>query len=204
MCGISGWLFAPGTEPAPEILEHMSEAIRHRGPDDQGIYRDSSAGVALAFRRLSIIDLTAASHQPMVDAGSGVVMVYNGELYNFGSLRLELQALGHAFVSRGDAEVVLKSFLQWGVDCFRRFAGMFALALWDGRTATLHLARDPMGMKPLYYVRRPQGLVFASEIKAFRTLPGFRLAPSELGLSQYLEFGYVFDEQRTFLEGVSK
>jgi asparagine synthase (glutamine-hydrolysing) len=204
MCGISGWLFAPGTEPAPDVLERMSAAIRHRGPDDQGIYRDPAVGVALAFRRLSIIDLTAASHQPMIDARSGVALIYNGELYNFRGLKSELQTLGHTFVSHGDAEVVLKSYLQWGTDCFQRFAGMFAVALWDGRTARLHLARDPMGMKPLYYVRRPDGLAFASEIKAFAALPGFRLAPSELGLRQYLEFGYVFDQQQTFLEGVSK
>lgn len=204
MCGVSGWLFTPGAEPAPEVLGRMSEAIRHRGPDDRGIYRDPSAGVALAFRRLSIIDLTAASHQPMIDAGSGVVLVYNGELYNFRALRTELQALGHTFASQGDAEVVLKSYLQWGMDCLARFAGMFALALWDGRSGILHFARDPMGMKPLYYLRRPGGLVFASEVKAFRALPDFRLAPSAKGLRQYLEFGYVFDEQQSIMEGVSK
>jgi asparagine synthase (glutamine-hydrolysing) len=204
MCGIGGWLFVPGAEPSSGVLERMSESIRHRGPDDSGIYRDASVGVALAFRRLSIIDLTTASHQPMTDAGSGVTLVYNGELYNFRELRQELQALGHVFASRGDSEVVLKSFLQWGTECFPRFAGMFALALWDCRTATLHLARDPMGMKPLYYLDRPGGLIFASEVKAFRALPDFRLVPSALGLRQYLEFGYVFDEQQTFLEGISK
>jgi asparagine synthase (glutamine-hydrolysing) len=204
MCGISGWLFTPGAEPVLGVLDRMSEAIRHRGPDDQGIYRDPSAGAALAFRRLSIIDLTAASHQPMTDAGAGVTLICNGELYNFRTLKRELQSLGHTFASQGDAEVVLKSYLQWGTDCFRRFAGMFALALWDSRTATLHLVRDPMGMKPLYYVKRPGGLAFASEIKAFAALPDFRLEPSALGLRQYLEFGYVFDENQTFLKGVAK
>ena len=204
MCGIVGWLTSPGAEPDASVLERMSETIRHRGPDDQGIYRDTSAGLALAFRRLSIIDLTAASHQPMTDAETGVTLIYNGELYNFLLLKKELQALGHAFASQGDAEVVLKSYLQWGTDCFARFAGMVALALWDGRSGTLHLARDPMGMKPLYFVKRPGGVAFASEVKAFRALPDFRLTPSALGLGQYLEFGYVFDEQQTFLEGIFK
>lgn len=204
MCGISGWLFPRDAEPPAEALDRMSEAIRHRGPDDQGTYRDPSAGVALAFRRLSIIDLTPASHQPMIDAQSGVVLIYNGELYNFGALKQQLTALGHDFVSQGDAEVVLKSYLQWGTDCFDIFCGMFGLALWDFRTSTLHLARDPMGMKPLYYAERQGGLAFASEIKAFGALPDFSFTPSALGLRQYLEFGYVFDENETFLEGVRK
>lgn len=204
MCGITGWIVPPGSEPALNILERMSEAIRHRGPDDQGIYQDSAAGVALAFRRLSIIDLTSASHQPMVDVDSGAALVYNGEIYNFRLLRSELQSLGHVFGSQGDAEVVLKSYLQWGVECFVRFSGMFALALWDPRSGTLHLARDPMGMKPLYYVKRPQGTFFASEIKAFAFLDDFRLEPGRLGLRQYLEFGYVFDENETFVKDVAK
>ena len=204
MCGITGWLCAPGTEPAPDVLKRMAQAIRHRGPDDHGTFLDPAAGVALAHRRLCIIDLTAASHQPMVDAASGVVLVYNGELYNFLQLRGELQSLGHTFASRGDTEVVLRSYLEWGTACISRFSGMFALAIWDGRTATLHFARDPMGMKPLYYVRLPGGLVFASEAKAFRELPGFQLKLSQLGIQQYLEFGYVFDEHQTILEGVFK
>lgn len=204
MCGVAGWLFTPGAEPAKEVLERMSASILHRGPDDQGAFFFSPKGLALAFRRLSIIDLSAASHQPMVDADSGVVLIYNGELYNFRSLRRELQALGHVFVSQGDAEVVLRAYLQWGTACLDRFAGMFALALWDPRSAVLHLARDPMGMKPLYYVKQLSGLVFASEIKAFGALPNFPLEPSPLGLRQYLEFGYVFDENQTFLDGVYK
>ena len=204
MCGISGWSFSPGAEPGAAVLDLMSESIRHRGPDDQGVYRNAASGIALAFRRLSIIDLTAASHQPMIDAETGVTLVYNGELYNFRTLREQLRSLGHAFASEGDAEVVLKSYLQWGSECFNHFAGMFALALWDNRTGILHLARDPMGMKPLYYVVKPGGVVFASEIKAFRALENFQFVPSKLGLQQYLEFGYVFDEHLTFLEEVRK
>lgn len=204
MCGIAGWLYLPGSAPSPDVLDRMADEIRHRGPDDHGIYREPATGLGFAHLRLSIIDLTAASHQPMVDRESGAVLNYNGELYNFRQLRAELQALGVAFATSGDTEVVLKSYLRWGTACFERFAGMFALAIWDPRTATLHLARDPMGIKPLYYLGRPDGLVFASEVKAFRAVPNFRLQPSALGLRQYLEFGYVFDETQTFLDGVLK
>lgn len=204
MCGITGWLYAAGAEFAPEALARMAKAIRHRGPDDEGFFGDPSCGVALAHRRLSIIDLSSASHQPMVDAPSGVVLAYNGELYNFQALRRELQALGHSFRSAGDTEVLLRCYLQWGMDCLPRLAGMFALALWDPSSATLHLARDATGMKPLYIAPSAQGVAFASEIKAFLQLPGFvgRLDP--LGLQQFLEFGYVFDEECTSLQGVYK
>lgn len=204
MCGITGWLYTPGREPAPETLGHMAQAIRHRGPDDEGFFRSPAAGLALAHRRLSIIDLSSASHQPMVDATTGVVLAYNGELYNFQSLRAELQALGHSFHSSGDTEVVLRSFIQWGMDCLPRFAGMFALALWDPRTATLHLARDATGMKPLYICPSAHGVAFASEVKAFLELPGFVARIDPAGLQQYLEFGYVFSEHATMLQGVQK
>ena len=182
----------------------MLDSMQHRGPDDRGDYRDPAQGVALGHLRLSIIDLSAASHQPMRDAESGVMLAYNGELYNFRVLREELQSLGHRFASQGDTEVVLRSFLQWGTDCFARFAGMFALALWDPRNSVLQLARDPMGMKPLYFAEVLGGVVFASEVKAFKVMPGLRLQPSALGLRQYLEFGYVFDTNQTIFEGIRK
>lgn len=204
MCGITGWLYASGAEPEPETLKRMAHAIRHRGPDDEGFFRDPAAGMALAQRRLSIIDLSNASHQPMVDAATGVVLVYNGELYNFQSLRQELLVLGHSFHSSGDTEVVLRSFIQWGMDCLPRFAGMFAIALWDPRSATLHLARDATGMKPLYTCPTANGVAFASEVKAFLQLPGFVAKIDATGLQLYLEFGYVFDEQTTMLQGVQK
>jgi asparagine synthase (glutamine-hydrolysing) len=131
-------------------------------------------------------------------------LIYNGELYNFRGLRDELAARGHVFRSAGDAEVVLRSYLEWGVGCLPRFAGMFALALWDPRTQVLHLARDAMGMKPLYWMQREDGFVFASELKAFREVPGFRPDIDADATRQYLEFGYVFDERRTMLRGVAK
>lgn len=204
MCGLAGWLEAPGTGTDPVVLERMLDAIRHRGPDDRGVHLDAAAGLALGHLRLSIIDLSSASHQPMRDADSGVVLVYNGEIYNFRQLRSELQKLGHAFASSGDSEVVLRAYVQWGVGCFARFAGMFALALWDPRTAVLHLARDAMGMKPLYFAELGDGLVFASEVKAFKQVLGVRLQPSALGFQQYLEFGYVFDENQTLFAGIRK
>src|SRR5580693_9090658 len=118
MCGIAGWLFAPEAAPQAEVLTHMLDLMPYRGPDDRGECRDPSRGVALGHLRLSIIDLSAASHQPMRDEASGVTLTYNGELYNFRVLRAELQSLGHHFESQGDTEVVLRSFLQWGTECF--------------------------------------------------------------------------------------
>jgi asparagine synthase (glutamine-hydrolysing) len=204
MCGIAGWASAPGHQPAPEVLERMAHAIAHRGPDDSGVYRDAAFGVAIAHVRLSIIDLTAASHQPMIDEATKVVLAYNGELYNFRALRSELQARGHSFHSEGDTEVVLRSYVEWGIACLSRFAGMFALAIWDARSGTLHLARDPLGMKPMYYTRLGGGIAFASEVKAFKVLLGASLVLSEVGLQQYMEFGYVFEESQTIFEGVFK
>ena len=204
MCGIAGWIYRSGTEPPDSTLTALALALSHRGPDDSGEYRDRSAGVALAHRRLSIIDLTDASHQPMVDHDRQVSLSYNGELYNFRDLRRELSALGHEFRSSGDTEVVLKAYVQWGTACFARFSGMFAIALWDARSQILHLARDPMGMKPLYFVNGPTGLVFASEVKAFAHLPHHPHAIADRSVRQYLEFGYVYDERSTMFEGVSK
>jgi asparagine synthase (glutamine-hydrolysing) len=205
MCGISGWFLEPGRSRDPQILAALADSLGHRGPDDRGYYRDPEQGVALAHNRLSIIDLTAAGHQPMASDDGDMVLVYNGELYNFQELRQELEGKGHRFVSRSDTEVVLRSFQEWGRGALSRFCGMFALALWSRRFATLLLARDPLGMKPLYHTSLPKGgVTFASELKAFRTLPGFlpRMAPAALG--QFLEFGYTFDPEATSLAGVAK
>jgi asparagine synthase (glutamine-hydrolysing) len=204
MCGLSGWAFEAGCEPPPPALAEMSRLIAHRGPDDTGTYCDPAAGIAIAHRRLSIIDLSAFSHQPMVDAERGMVLAYNGELYNYRDLRRELQGLGHTFRSEGDTEVVLRSFIEWGPACLARFAGMFALVVWDARSGTLHLARDAMGMKPLYYAPQAGGVAFASEVKAFAALPGFKPEVDAGALPQYLEFGYVFETGRTILTGVRK
>ncbi|MCA1554838.1 MAG: asparagine synthetase B, partial [Chloroflexi bacterium] len=137
-------------------LARMTAAIHHRGPDDDGFFRGD--GVALGMRRLSIIDL-ANGQQPIWNEDESCCIVYNGELYNFRELRPQLAALGHVFRTQSDTEVVLHAYEQWGVDCLSRFNGMFALALWDGRTRTLLLARDRIGEKPLYYFRDRERLV---------------------------------------------
>jgi asparagine synthase (glutamine-hydrolysing) len=199
MCAIAGWQGNLNFDAAQAALRRMACEMRHRGPDDEGFFSDAKQGVALGHRRLSIIDLSAASHQPMVDAATRVALAYNGEVYNFRDLRRELIALGHVFHSIGDTEVVLRSYLQWGTGALDRMAGMFALAIWDPRSATLHLARDAMGIKPLYYAQQADGVFFASELKALRLAPGFASDADPVALQQYLEFGYVFDEQRTML-----
>jgi len=206
MCGIAGWLLAPGQARDEAHLRALADAITHRGPDDRGYFRDPEHGIALAHNRLSIIDLTPAGHQPLLNESRDVVLTYNGELYNFGALRLQLEGAGHRFFSRTDSEVVLRAFIEWGPACVERFCGMFAFAIWSARDHKLFLARDPLGMKPLYYTRLPgdQGSVFASEIKAFLALPDFRPRLNQEAVQQFLEFGYTFDEHTTVFDGVYK
>lgn len=206
MCGICGWQLKEGLSRAPEQLHAMSAAISHRGPDDQGIFRDDEKGVALAHNRLSIIDLSQAGHQPMISETGDTVLIYNGELYNFRELKAELEGYGHKFKSRTDSEVVLNAFLQWGTACVDRFYGMFAFAVWSSKDDTLFLARDPMGMKPLYYVELPggEGFAFASEVKALLALPDYHPEINRSSLQQFMEFGYTFDTHETMLKGVFK
>lgn len=207
MCGIAGWWARTADDrPDDAALRAVADSIRHRGPDDEGYFVSPSNRVALAHRRLSIIDLSAAGHQPMVAADGDSVLVYNGELYNFVQLRRELEALGHRFHSRTDSEVVLNALLQWDLAALDRFRGMFAFALWQESRGRLLLARDPLGMKPLYVHADAAsgGAWFASELKAFLTVPGFRARVDESVLSQFVEFGYIFDRDRTAFEGVTK
>lgn len=206
MCGISGWFLKRGGTRGHTDLRSMADRIDHRGPDDRGYYFDRERGVAFAHNRLSIIDLSAAGHQPMISEDGNFVLNYNGELYNFLQLKKELEGLGHRFTSRTDSEVVLRSFVEWGPACVKRFCGMFAFAVWSAKSGKLFLARDPMGMKPLYYTTLPgdQGFVFASEIKAFLSLPDFRVKVNRVALGQFLEFGYTFDDHATSLQGIYK
>ncbi len=206
MCGISGWFLKRGEAFDEAHAVAMADAISHRGPDDRGYYFDAERGVSLAHNRLSIIDLSAAGHEPMISEDKAHALIYNGELYNFVELKEELKELGHTFRSRTDAEVVLKSFIEWGPACLDRFSGMFAFAIWSAASGKLFLARDPMGMKPLYYTSLPgdKGFAFASEIKAFLALPNFGVKANRIALAQFLEFGYTFDEHATSLDGVSK
>ena len=204
MCAIAGWL-DPGGRLPDSALDGMAEVMSHRGPDDRGFHRGPAKGLALAHNRLSIIDLTAAGHQPMLSEDGRVALVFNGEIYNFWELRDQLIAAGHRFRSRTDSEVVLHGYLEWGLELLGRLRGMFAFAIWDEGEDRLLLARDPMGIKPLYYwISDSGGLYFASEVKAFLSLPGFSATLNPKTLRQYLEFNFVCDPEESSLLGVRK
>lgn len=203
MCGISGWLGFPALSDREQ--NGVQSVTAHRGPDDEGRWVDEAAGVGLLHRRLSIIDLSPLGHQPMTNEDGSVVLCFNGEIYNFRDLRPELEAKGHVFRSRTDSEVLVHGWEEWGEGVLQRIRGMFAFALWDARQRRLTLARDPMGIKPLYLWRAPSGrIVFASEIKAFLGLDGFQARPDLRALRQFLEFSFIADPVRASLDGVEK
>jgi len=194
MCGITGiFTTTPGT--ADELVgtaEHMSAALAHRGPDDHGVWSDLDAGVALGFRRLSIIDLSPEGHQPMASASGRYTLIFNGEVFNHAEMRRELAACGHRFRGHSDTEVMLAGFETWGVEgAVRRFVGMFALAVWDRDTRELHLVRDRLGIKPLYVFHAPGIVAFASELKALATHPAFDRRIDRNALATYLRLLYV-------------
>lgn len=201
MCGICGIVDFSGEPIREGILRAMTETLRHRGPDDQGVYNCGAAG--LGHRRLSILDLSAAGHQPMESENDGLVLVYNGELYNFQILRGLLEQEGVAFASRCDTEVILKAFARWRDAAFPRFNGMFAFAVWDTKAQTLHLVRDRFGIKPLYYYRVGSGLVFGSEIKAILASGRVRRSLHWGALHEYLYYGNPLGEN-TFFEGLAE
>ena len=157
MCGIAGIFNLNGEPVSPVLLRKMTDAMAHRGPDGEGFYIDSAIG--LGHRRLAVIDLTPAAHQPMATESDGYVISYNGEAYNFQELRVELEALGHQFRSRSDTEVVLHAFQEWGPECLHKLNGHFAFAVWDKKRQTLFLARDRYGTKaPLLHLCRAPAL----------------------------------------------
>jgi asparagine synthase (glutamine-hydrolysing) len=173
-------------------VTRMEEAICHRGPDDQGVWADDEAGVALGFRRLAILDLSPMGHQPMFSADDRYVMIYNGEVYNFVELREQLAALGHRFRGTSDSEVMLAGFVQWGLEAaVRRFNGMFAIAVWDRQRKVLHLVRDRLGVKPLYYGWGKDVFLFGSELKALRAHPAFAAEIDRDALSLFLRHSYI-------------
>lgn len=176
------------------VVRAMTDAIVHRGPDDSGAWVDAEAGIALGHRRLSILDLSPLGHQPMASADGRFVIVFNGEIYNFQQLRGELEALGHGWRGHSDTEVMLAAFCQWGVEkACQKFNGMFAFAVWDKKEQVLHLGRDRLGEKPLYYGWLGDTLVFASELKAIRRFPGFSVGVDRGALSSLLRFNYIPD-----------
>ena len=194
MCGIAGWFDARGFfEPeARATLAAMTDAIRHRGPDDAGAWVDGGAGIALGFRRLAILDLSAAGRQPMVSASGRYTVVFNGEIYNFRALRDELEASGHSFRGHSDTEVLLAAVSAWGLrPALDRFNGMFAIALWDRVARVLHLCRDRGGEKPLYYAWMGRTLLFGSELKALRRHPSFVGEVDRGAVARYLRRGYL-------------
>jgi len=199
MCGITG-IFNLNGEPVSTVnLRNMTDAIAHRGPDGEGFYNDGF--VALGHRRLSIIDLSPAGHQPMISRDKQVVLSYNGEIYNFQELRAELETKGYLFHSKTDSEVLLNAWMEWGADCVTRFNGMFAFAIWDKRQQSLFLVRDRYGIKPLYYACWGQNFLFGSEQKAILSHPSARREIDKRALLEYCTFQNIFTD-RTLLDGV--
>lgn len=199
MCGITGFVeqgatgshLLRSTEDRARVLDHMCRVIRHRGPDDQGTF--VSGGVGLGMRRLSIIDL-AGGHQPMSGEDGKVTVVFNGEIYNYRELQLELEARGHRFQTHSDTEAIVHAYEEYGSDCVEHFRGMFAFAIWDEGARTLFIARDRAGKKPLYYTETQQGtLVFGSELKSLLEHPEVLREVNVQALDAYLSFGYVPD-----------
>ena len=176
MCGIAGVLTSAGSarEPLERHATAMADSIAHRGPDDNGLWSDPDAGIALTQRRLSIVDLSPAGHQPMISADGRFVVTFNGEIYNFQELRPELEARGIRFRGHSDTEVMLEAFAAYGIAAtVKRLIGMFAVAVWDRHDRTLTLARDRLGIKPLYWAQLGDNFLFGSELKALRAYPGW-------------------------------
>jgi asparagine synthase (glutamine-hydrolysing) len=199
MCGIVGIFNTNGAPVSPVVLRKMTDAVSHRGPDGEGFYTDSLLG--LGHRRLAILDLTPAGHQPMITEDRTVAISYNGEIYNFAELRAELEAFGYKFRSNTDTEVVLNAFHKWGTGSLIRFNGMFAFAVWDKRTQSLTLARDRYGIKPLYYYQNNDTFLFASEIKSFLQHPDFKVELDYEALYEYFTFQNIFTD-KTLFKGV--
>ncbi len=205
MCGIFGIIGRNASVPG-EILERATKSLAHRGPDDSGtvILRDSTREVEIGLgnRRLAILDLSPLGHQPMNDPATGNWIVYNGEVYNFREVRTTLEREGVYFGSHSDTEVILKAYARWGEKCLHEFRGMFAFAIWDAQRHCLFVARDPMGIKPLYCFQADCYFMFSSEV---RTLLGTGLVPRRIdqaGLINYLTFGSLYDPN-TLVEGIT-
>ncbi len=229
MCGLIGF-FSPRSAFSVAGASLASKAIRHRGPDDEGFFLQSesvaielrgddtiqelmdlphiesvqSGNLLLGHRRLSIIDLSKMGHQPLVLDKGQYVIVFNGEIYNYPELRLELQRLGHRFVSEGDTEVALRAWIQWGGDAFTKFNGMWAIAIWDQSKRNLILCRDRLGVKPLYITKQKGGLYFASEIKALLSWAELSFNPNQTSINKYLEKSILNSGRETFWQEIEE
>jgi asparagine synthase (glutamine-hydrolysing) len=201
MCGICGeYNFGTDRPASPARIRMMTASITHRGPDDEGVVCRGSVG--LGFRRLSIIDLEGG-HQPMSDPDRNVFLIFNGEIYNFPELKAELEAQGHHFRTRSDTEVILRGYIQWGVDVLKRLNGMFGLAIWDEQERRLMLARDRLGVKPLYYRLNRDGVVFGSEIRAIAAHGDAGLDIDPTALNLFLRYRYT-PAPLTVYQGIKK
>jgi asparagine synthase (glutamine-hydrolysing) len=202
MCGICGELRFDGSSPDLATIRRMSEKIARRGPDHEAMISDGP--LAFGHRRLAIIDLTPSADQPMVDKELRISLVFNGTIYNYRELRAELSEMGYAFFSQGDTEVIIKAYHAWGEKCVERFFGMFAFALWDMRHATLFLARDRFGIKPLYYALDGASLRFASNVQALLAAGGVDTSIDAVALHHHFTLHAVVPAPRTILNGVKK
>ena len=207
MCGITGFWNLDQSQTNHEmtaLVAGMRDIMRHRGPDDSGEWVDAGAGIALGFRRLAIVDLSPTGHQPMLSVDERYVMIFNGEVYNYLGLRKELESAGCEFRGTSDTEVMLAGILQWGLErAVTRFNGMFTIALWDRRKRQLHLIRDRVGVKPLYYGWSDKTLVFGSELKSLAAHPDFKPEIDRQALTLYLRYGYI-PAPHSIYQGVKK
>ncbi len=197
MCGIAGFSWSDET-----LMKKMLETLKHRGPDDEGIFSDDQ--VTLGHRRLSIIDLTQKGHQPMIRDNGNLVIVHNGEIYNYKELRKKLEDKGYVFKSSTDTEVILYSYKEWGYDCVKKFNGMWAFVIYDKRKNILFLSRDRFGIKPLYYfIKDNRDMIFASEIKAILHYKK-KWKPNDLAIFDYLMYNLTDHEDFTFFKDIYK
>jgi asparagine synthase (glutamine-hydrolysing) len=206
MCGIAGFLDTPGSAhlELKEMALQMARAVRHRGPDDEGVWADPFEGIALGHERLAIVDLSVEGHQPMHSASGRYVVSFNGEIYNHRSLRTELDGFGHRFRGHSDTEVMLSAIDRWGLDrSLPRFNGMFAFALWDRDQRVLHLVRDRIGEKPLYYGLAGDSLLFGSELKALRAHPSFDAGIDREALALFFQYKFI-PAPHTIYQGIRK
>jgi len=201
MCGIGGFSCFDRDLGGSDVLTRMADQMVHRGPDAAGVFREGAIG--LCHRRLSIIDLSSAANQPMISSDGRLVMVFNGEIYNFQALKRELEAAGHGFATQSDSEVLLAAYAHWGVSCLDRLNGMFAFAIWDRRAETLFIARDRLGKKPLYYTQLGGDIAFASELKALMPVPGFDKTLRPESVRDFFAYQYIPDPH-TIFRGTSK
>jgi asparagine synthase (glutamine-hydrolysing) len=191
MCGFVGLRSEREFQTYRGFLSEATSTLTHRGPDDSGLFFDERFAVGLGHRRLSVIDLSKIGRQPMSSDDGSVHIVYNGEVYNFGDIRKTLEGHGHKFRSNTDTEVILNAYIHWGIECLQRFTGMFALAIWDSRKRTLYLARDRLGIKPLYYYFKNGTLLFASELKAIMSFRSFQRSIDPDAIPLFLHYQYV-------------